>query len=688
MMNKEKRFHSHYRWIFWIIVGICGCLLMVSPGKNLKAEAVTVTVQDSEEEAATETVQSSGQEGTVSDWVKTTSEATGDGDSIYIAGNPDKFPVEYYNSDTRCYEGILPELLKQIGEKTGLRFTYIQAGKDDERTRLARNGQVELISGYGADRNFVNEMKLRTSPVILKWSESGEAEEVYLVFTVIAGEKQIQMIENSLDEISGSELAEMTVSRWMTEERSKIPTWTWIAVAVVFILLIAFLFIILGKLKEYKQEAERDERFDLLTGIGNKYYFVQCFEKYISDQKRALYSLIYIGFQIEKVNKYYGESEAENQLKYAAKELMVSTSDINLVARLSGGGFAVVRAAQSEEEAGEWTKEVLHRLNRYGEKSGKDFHPNFYAGIYMLRRDDIDCATVLNNAARGYHYAVSRGTPYEFSNASLLNSEKEKMQLKKGVFEAIEKGEFKMFLQPIIDRRKQNIIGAESLSRWEHPTKGMLHPGKYIEIMEEEASISNLDFFIFEMACRQLEEWKQEGKNLFLSCNFTRMTIAQEDFAEELEKIAGRYEFDYSNLVIEITEDVMEKNKEMAFDNISRCKALGFKIALDDIGSGYTSFSDLRDYPIDIVKIDRSILNSAVTEQGIALLGGLIILVHSLKMMVLCEGVETQQQFELLSQLNCDYVQGYYFYRPLPKGEICRILDEEDLRAVRGKTGR
>ena len=283
MMNKEKRFHSHYRWIFWIIVGICGCLLMFSPGKTLKAEAVTVTVQDSEAEAATETVQNSGQEGTVSDWVKTTSEATGDGDSIYIAGNPDKFPVEYYNSDTRCYEGILPELLKQIGEKTGLRFTYIQAGKNDERMRLAKNGQVELISGYGADRNFVNELKLRTSPVILKWSESGEAEEVYLVFTVIAGEEQIQMIENSLAEISGSELAEMTVSHWMTEERSKIPTWTWIAVAVVFILLIAFLFIILGKLKEYKQEAERDERFDLLTGIGNKYYFVQCFEKYISD---------------------------------------------------------------------------------------------------------------------------------------------------------------------------------------------------------------------------------------------------------------------------------------------------------------------------------------------------------------------------------------------------------------------
>lgn len=133
----------------------------------------------------------------------------------------------------------------------------------------------------------------------------------------------------------------------------------------------------------------------------------------------------------------------------------------------------------------------------------------------MLRRDDIDCATVLNNAARGYHYAVSRGTPYEFSNASLLNSEKEKMQLKKGVFEAIEKGEFKMFLQPIIDRRKQNIIGAESLSRWEHPTKGMLHPGNISRSWKKKPASPILIFLSLRWHADNWKNGNRRGKIYF-----------------------------------------------------------------------------------------------------------------------------------------------------------------------------
>ena len=127
----------------------------------------------------------------------------------------------------------------------------------------------------------------------------------------------------------------------------------------------------------------------------------------------------------------------------------------------------------------------------------------------------------------------------------------------------------------------------------------------------------------------------------------------------------------------------MESDKKTAFENISRCKALGFRIALDDAGNGYTSFSDLRDYPIDIVKIDRSILDSAVNQRGVALLKGMIALVHSLQMEVLCEGVETSQQAELLRQLGCDYMQGYYFCRALPREEANRFLrkSEENIEA-------
>ena len=124
----------------------------------------------------------------------------------------------------------------------------------------------------------------------------------------------------------------------------------------------------------------------------------------------------------------------------------------------------------------------------------------------------------------------------------------------------------------------------------------------------------------------------------------------------------------------------MESNSEAAFQNISKCKKLGFRIVLDDAGSGYTSFADLRDHPIDIVKIDRSILDALVTQRGTALLHGVSALIHDLEMNVLCEGAETQAQTDLLREIGCDYIQGYYFYRPLPTKEADRVIDDAGSR--------
>ena len=231
-----------------------------------------------------------------------------------------------------------------------------------------------------------------------------------------------------------------------------------------------------------------------------------------------------------------------------------------------------------------------------------------------------------------------------------------------------------MFLQFIVRGKDGEICGAEAVSRWDHPQKGLLYPGSYIELMETEGTIAELDFYIFEEVCRQLERWQAAGRSLLLSCNFSRITIGRETFVRRIREIAGRYAFDRGRLVIEITEDAMESNKEVAFANISQCKELGFRIALDDAGGGYTSFADLRDYPIDVVKIDRSILNAAVTRRGAALLRGITALVHNLEMAVLCEGAETQAQTQLLREIGCDYIQGYYFYRPLPVKEAERVL--------------
>lgn len=246
--------------------------------------------------------------------------------------------------------------------------------------------------------------------------------------------------------------------------------------------------------------------------------------------------------------------------------------------------------------------------------------------------------------------------------------------------EAIRNGEFRMYLQPVVSAKTGRIVSVESLSRWAHPEKGMLYPGSYIGRMEKKSAVAELDFFIFEEACRLLERWKKKGRRASLSCNFTRITIDHRKFLRRLTDIAGKYDFDYGSLILEITEDVMENDKEAAFANISRCREMGFRIALDDAGSGCTSFSDLKDYAIDIVKIDRTILYGAEQEKGFGLLKGMIELAHSMGMEIQCEGVETEEQAKLLRRLGCDYMQGYYFYRPMPIAAAERILQGEKRR--------
>ena len=608
--------------------------------------------------------------------VSSTSEAAGGADSIYVAGNPNWYPLEYYDPDTKSYQGILPEILAQVGERTGLNFTYILAGKEDQRLRLAKNGQVEVVSGYALDAAELQDYSMTGSKVILTIPQDGQDVQVCFAFTDIADDSLIAAVEEALDGISSQETAGLCIRYVMEHPERQYPRWVLPAGVGILVVLTVIIVILIRQRLKYKKLVERDKRYDLMTGIGNKAYFAEQFEKFIPDEYRGIYCVVLVEFDIVRVNQYYGETEAEEQLRFAANEIMKSTADNEIAARISGGGFAIARPSSNEQEAGAWTEALLSRINKFNERYGKDYHPDFHAGIYMLEPEDRDCETVLFNARQGYRLAVARNTDYAFSYTEQLLHESEELQLKKQTPEAIQNREFKMFLQFIVYAESGKIKGAEALSRWEHPKKGLLYPSSYIELMESEGTIGELDFYIFEEVCKQLEAWQKNGHQASISCNFTRITIGSKDFFSRLQKIVSQYFFDHAALVIEITEDSLEDQKKIAFENISKCKALGFQIALDDMGSGYTSFSDLRDYPIDIVKIDRSVLNSAVNLRGAELLRGMITLVKSLHMKVLCEGVENAQQVELLRQLGCDYIQGYYFYRALPVEEAELLLDE------------
>lgn len=253
--------------------------------------------------------------------------------------------------------------------------------------------------------------------------------------------------------------------------------------------------------------------------------------------------------------------------------------------------------------------------------------------------------------------------------------------MKESILNGLENNEFKMYLQFIVDTKTKKIISAETLSRWESPTEGIVGPGNYIVQMEMSGLISKHDFYMFECACRQLEKWANtEYRDISISCNFTRLTLSEEDCIEKFKKISQKYNFDRSKLAIEITEDAIEKDREIAQRNVMLCKELGFRIYLDDLGSGYTSLANLCDYPIDVVKIDRDILLRTNTQRGKALFSGIVALAHNLNIPAICEGVETEEQNALMTESGCDYIQGWYYSKALPLEECEPFIESHSLR--------
>ena len=256
---------------------------------------------------------------------------------------------------------------------------------------------------------------------------------------------------------------------------------------------------------------------------------------------------------------------------------------------------------------------------------------------------------------------------FKSSLFNIKNRANEKRLIKK-IENGLKNDEFKMHLQFIVDNKTKQIASAEALSRWENPSGEVIMPGKYIGIMEKSGLIVRFDYCMFERVCKKLSEWKNSDfKNLTISCNITRITISEKDFVAKIKEIADKYDFDRSKLLIEITEDSIEKNVEIAKVNIIDTKALGFCIALDDIGSGYATLSSLSDYSVDIIKIDRKILLQTETDAGKELFFGIIEKVHNLGLKVVCEGVETEEQNTFVSESDCDYIQGWYYSKALPE---------------------
>ena len=253
-----------------------------------------------------------------------------------------------------------------------------------------------------------------------------------------------------------------------------------------------------------------------------------------------------------------------------------------------------------------------------------------------------------------------------------MNLEKE---LVKRMPDMIYYDRFQLVVQPVIDLETGGIVGGEVLSRLNHPEQGVIFPDKFLPAVEEAGLYSKFDHYIFRKTCALVHKLSEQGVVVqYLSCNFSRITLSEKGVATRLAKLADELGVEHDRLAVEITEQEQATDTDQFFRNLRELKQAGFRIFVDDLGAGVTSVRDLWSYPVDVVKIDRSLLLAAENEQGRNAYRGLRNLAVDLGCKVLCEGVETEEQHRFVLDAGCHYGQGFLFYRPMEAEQFLYLM--------------
>lgn len=593
--------------------------------------------------------------------------------TIYAAGNPGAYPLEYYNSDTDSYQGIMPSLFEEFSKNSSYQITYYQPADSDSRQELSKNLQVDMISGY-QDGDEI--------PEGIKQTE---------VFTAIVDGKEVRFLIGFTDTAPESFVADFTeyleqiapekISGLLIEEASLNPqsqnslTYLPYGLSLTLAMLCTILLVLLRKYRTRLKQAQHDIESDDVTGLGNQEYLQRYYRQFISDENRVLYSLIYFYIDTDKLRRLSGSKETEEMLRHCAVILKEYTADSDILAKISENSFVLMKLSADQEELVRWLKPVFHRIHDYTRQYRTSFELNISAGIYMLQADDRNLEEMIFNASQGAHLAEKLHKNYIFCSSKVMQELEKEKQIQSDIDRAFSNHEFHLYVQFYVDSANREIVGGEALSRWQHPQRGILLPKDFVPIMEREKTIARLDYYALKEACEFLQcLYEQQISNFFMSCNFSRETFAAADFVNQCKEIIKRYTFPKDLLIFEITESVTSKKFTQIRQNIASLKELGVSIALDDFGQGFTSFYDLQEYSFDGIKLDKGLIDNVLTKKGESILKAVIQVGHELGMTILAEGVESEAQAAQLYKLNCDVIQGFKFYYPLPVQEAERLI--------------
>ena len=298
-------------------------------------------------------------------------------------------------------------------------------------------------------------------------------------------------------------------------------------------------------------------------------------------------------------------------------------------------------------------------------------------GSYDSSRIQVNFDDAVARAKQACMLAKTQKTSCVEWTASSGKALEKKIKIENNIEKEIDNNRFFLEYQPVLDAKTKKIIGAEVLSRLNSESEGILAPKSFLSAVDSVGINEKFDYYIFEKNCKWISNDKKQREGYKYTINFSRSTISEPEFVEKITNIAEKYDLKFSCLAVEILEDknIMGKAKQQMIDNLSLLKEKGISILLDDFGSGYTTFGDLQNLDISIIKIDKSITQNSVTETGFKILKNIIQTAKDIGFKTLCEGIETKEQEDAAIEAGCDLLQGFYYYKPMSVATLENLFD-------------
>jgi diguanylate cyclase (GGDEF)-like protein len=383
--------------------------------------------------------------------------------------------------------------------------------------------------------------------------------------------------------------------------------------------------------------------------------------------------------EFKAVNDRFGHSVGDELLKQVAQRLVASVRESDSVARLGGDEFTVVLEGNHRvEDAGHVATKILNALREPFRVGNHDLRVTTSIGIALYPVDGQSAQELLRDADIAMYSAKAAGkNTYQYFTPELREKTSERLHLIDGLRRAVEaQKELDLLYQPKVDTASNEVVGVEALVRWHHPELGLILPDRFVPVAEETDLILPIGDWVLEEACRQMRSWQMVGLDLTMSVNVSSRQLKRGDLVESVARALDASGLPPSLLEIELTEGTLVEDTKLAAQTLEQLRTMGVRVSIDDFGTGYSSLSYLKRLPIDCLKIDRSFIRDiTVNEDAAALSAAIVGLAQSLRLDVVAEGVETNEQLTVLEELGCTTMQGFLFARPMAADQIRSLVE-------------